>query len=241
MLILDGHVHCGLSLPFANIQSRWQEANISGGALFSPVEEIYNRFDHNFTDSPGYRESRDKVHTYLESLVTKNIFIYWFVWNDFILPRNTFYGVKWHRHASEPIYNYDAPQCEAFISHVCERQMPIILEEELPRTMEFVSRIAGRTKVIIPHCGGLNGGYFTLKRAGLFENPDIYVDTALASNREISDFAEEYGVERIIFGSDFPFGEPAWELAKLENLFSNHEKKKVLGENLLEVIGQVRP
>ncbi len=240
MAILDGHVHCGLSLPFANIQTRWQEARISGGVLFSPVEEIYDRYDQHFTDSPGYQESREQVHTYLESLLTDDIFLFWFVWNDFVLPGHTFCGVKWHRHASEPIYNYTVPQCEAFISHICERRLPIILEEEFHHTLEIVRRINGRTPVIIPHCGGLNGGYIRLKTAGFFENPAVYVDTALASAREISDFAAAYGVERIIFGSDFPFGEPAWELDKVEKLFSGQERKMVLGENLLALLGKVK-
>lgn len=237
MPVLDGHVHCGLSLPFKLIQARWREGGIDGGVLFSPVEEIYDRYDFHFTDTPGYRESREKVHNYLESLLQENIFVYWFVWNDFVLPGQSFCGVKWHRHANEPVYDYTTPQCEAFIDHICKRRLPVILEEEFHHTIAFVDRINGRTPVIIPHCGGLNGGYSRLKKAGLFEKADVYVDTALASSHEISDFAKDYGVERIIFGSDFPFGEPAWELAKLEKLFNGNKLERVLGGNLLELLG----
>lgn len=241
MPVLDGHVHCGLSLRFETIESRWREGGIDGGVLFSPVEEIYDRYDYLFTDTPAYQESREKVHTYLESLLQENIYAFWFVWNDFVLPRQPFCGIKWHRHASEPVYNYSAPGCEAFISHICERRLPVILEEEFHHTLEFVDRIAGRTPIIIPHCGGLNGGYTRLKKAGLFEHETVYIDTALGSTREISDFAGEYGVERVIFGSDFPFGEPAWELAKVNELFQGQQLKKVQSENLLALLSAVKP
>ena len=47
LLALDSHVHCGLTLPLETIVRLWKEGNIDGGVLFSPVEEIYNRYDWN--------------------------------------------------------------------------------------------------------------------------------------------------------------------------------------------------
>ena len=72
--------------------------------------------------------------------------------------------------------------------------------------------------------GGLNGGYYRLKQAGLFENPAVYVDTALAGEEEIIDFAGDYGVSRILFGSDYPL-ETLYERYKLERAFSGKELK----------------
>jgi hypothetical protein len=236
MLALDAHAHCGLTLPYERLSRLWDNGDIDGGVLFSPVEEIYDRYDGRFVDSPAYRESRERVHAYLKSLRTPRIFTYWFVWNDFALPEAGFDGVKWHRHSNEPKYKYDSPECQRFIEHVCNARLPIIIEDEFHYTLDLVKQINQRTIVIIPHFGGLNGGYRQLKSAGLFDNPQVYVDTALASPTEIADFAKHYGVERILFGSDFPFGDPAYERYKLESLFVGKDLEKVLAGNLLEML-----
>lgn len=241
MLALDSHVHCGLSLPFEVVQPRWEQAKIEGGVLFSPAEEIYERFNYSFYDSPSYQDSRYKVHRYLESLRTQQIFVYWFVWNDFALPGNSFNGVKWHRHSNEPRYDYESEKCAVFVDYICQRKMPVILEEEFENTLRVVEMFGGKTTVIIPHMGGLNGGYRRLKRAGLFEDSTIYVDTALASSSEISDFAASYGTERMLFGSDFPFGEPSRERYKVEKLLEGKALEEVLSQNLLRLLNDVKP
>lgn len=236
MLVLDAHAHCGLTLPLERLGPLWEDGGIDGGVLFSPVEEIYDRYDRNFVDSPYFRESRQKVHSYLESLISKHIFAYWFVWNDFAPPGEKFSGIKWHRHSNEPRYRYGTEECENFIEHICSRRLPVILEEEFHHTLDLVQKICGRTVVIIPHFGGLNGGYRRLKQADLFENPMVYVDTALAGTHELRDFAADYGVDRILFGSDFPFGDPAVERYKVENIFTGRDREKVLAQNLLDLL-----
>ncbi len=236
MPIIDSHAHCGLSLPLERIKPLWEKGAIEGGVLFSPVEEIYERFDGAFVDSPAYRESRENVHRYLQSVNSGLTFIFWFVWNDFKTPGEEFSGIKWHRHIGEPLYLYGTRECDQLIEHICARRLPVILEEEFARTREMVKTFNGRTVTIIPHCGNLNGGYVQLKKAGLFEDPAVYVDTSLASPQQIEDFANTYGTERILFGSDFPFGNPVEECAKVKRLFSGEERQKVLGENLLDLL-----
>jgi hypothetical protein len=237
VLALDSHAHCGLTLPFIMLHSLWEEGKIAGGVLFSPVEEIYDRYNRKFIDSQYYRESRQRVHNHLESLISGQIFVYWFVWNDFAPPGDCFTGIKWHRHPGEPEYLYGTKECENFIETVCSLQLPVVLEEEFHHTLKLAERIDRRTVIIIPHMGGLNGGYYRLKQAGLFENPAVYVDTALAGEEEIIDFAGDYGVSRILFGSDYPFGDPSYERYKLERAFSGKELKKILAQNLLELLG----
>ena len=73
--------------------------------MFSPVEEIYDRYDPYFTDSDDYGRSRRRVHDYLLKLgATKNIFPFFFIWNDFAPIPDGFLGIKWHRHPGEPVY-----------------------------------------------------------------------------------------------------------------------------------------
>ncbi|MFC1834523.1 hypothetical protein ACFL2Q_07290 [Thermodesulfobacteriota bacterium] len=106
-LVLDSHVHCGLTLPFQEISREWKTGGIHGGSAFSPVEEIYDRYDPLFTDSEEYRASRSGVHLYLLELARKErVFPYFFVWRDFISIPDGFMGIKWHRHADEPVYDY---------------------------------------------------------------------------------------------------------------------------------------
>jgi uncharacterized protein len=236
-LVLDGHTHCGLTIPLDILSREWKRAAIDGGVVFSPVEEIYDRYDSFFEDSEEYKQSRRAVHEYLLRIsVQAYLFPYFFVWNDFPSIPDGFVGIKWHRHPGEPVYNYGTRACERIIGQICERRLPIVLEEEFHNTLNFVRDIAGRTVVIIPHMGALNGGYVELKEAGVFENPTVWVDTALAGRREISDFARSFGIDRIIFGSDYPFGIPMNEKRKLHDLFSDDDLSAVLSGNLMKLL-----
>jgi hypothetical protein len=236
-LVLDGHAHCGFTVPFEELSIEWQQGGIDGGVVFSPVEEIYDRYDPFFTDSTAYRQSRRSVHDYLLRIGAQDhIYPYFFVWNDFPSVPRGFVGIKWHRHSGEPVYAYDAPGCKRAIEGICEKHLPVVLEEEFHNTLSFLQRIAGRTVVIIPHMGGLNGGYFRLKKAGIFESPSVWVDTALAGRAEVEDFAENFGPERIIFGSDYPFGVPAYEKQRLDRIFSGNDLTAVLAGNLLRLL-----
>lgn len=235
--VLDAHTHCGLTVPFGEIADEWERGEIDGGVVFSPVEEIYDRYDFSFTDSQAYRKSRDRVHKYLlDAACREHVYPYFFVWNDFPAIPDGFAGIKWHRHSNEPLYQYDASGCELIINEICTRRLPIVLEEEFRFTLKFIDRIAGRTVVIIPHMGGLNGGYERLRDAGVFTTGNVWADTALAHHSEIADFATRYGVDRLLFGSDYPFGVPALEKRKVEDIFSGNDREAVLSGNLLRVL-----
>ncbi len=92
-------------------------------------------------------------------------------------------------------------------------------------------------RVIIPHLGGLNGGYRTIAKAGLWQRPNVWADTALASADEIRDYIQNYGHERLMFGSDFPFGDPASELGKITRMqLDKHVEEAVLSGNLVRLL-----
>lgn len=236
-LVLDAHAHCGLSIPYENLTRAWDAGNIRGGVVFSPVEEIYDRTDPYFKDSDNYRKSRAWVHRYLRGIASRDyIFPYFFVWNDFPEIPEGFFGIKWHRHPGEPVYNYGTSECEAFIEELIRRKLPVVLEEEFANTLDFIRIISGRTVIIIPHMGMMNGGYARLKRIGAFDTQTVWVDTSLANPTEIEDFAATHGIDRILFGSDYPFGQPAEERAKVEAIFSGEELSAVLAGNLLRLL-----
>jgi hypothetical protein len=119
---------------------------------------------------------------------------------------------------------------------VRERGLPILLEESFSNTRFFLERLAPDLPVIIPHLGGLNGGYGPLKAAGVWDRPRTYTDSSTANLAEIEDFLRRYGSGRLLFGSDHPFGEPATELAKIKGLnLPEDQARAVLGDNFRRI------
>ena len=99
--------------------------------------------------------------------------------------------------------------------------------------------MAGRTPIIIPHLGGLNGGFDALFEAGIWDGETVYADTALASTREMGIFLKRYGSRKLLFGSDFPFGIPSSELSKVRHLgLKEDDFGNVVSRNVLRLIGQ---
>jgi len=241
--IIESHVHCGIQnayLPFEYVKPSLNDANIEAACMYPPVEDIYDRNNYCFEDTPSWQQCRKRANDYLLELsLTENIYPYFFVWNDFRYEdlSQGFKGVKWHRHSYEPEYHYDDVRCEAFLQKVYALYLPIVFEETFENTLYFIKRVAGRTIVIIPHLGGLNGGFSRLLASGIWQEENVYADTALASPYEIYGFLENYGSEKLLYGSDFPFGLPSSEVGKIVRLnISRGDKENILGKNILRIL-----
>ena len=241
--IIDSHMHCGtqnVSLPWEEVQGRLREGGISGACLFAPVEDIYDRYDYYFQDTAAWAACRRRANRYLLDLRQRepNLIAYYFVWNDFHKEElgKGYRGIKWHRHEYEPVYNYEDPRCEEFLQEAYRLRLPILLEESFENTLYFLKRAQGRTPIIIPHLGMLNGGFDALLRSGIWESETVYADTALASSAEMAQFLERYGSERLLFGSDFPFGSPQHELQKVRNLgMGTDDFENVVSRNVIRL------
>lgn len=244
--IIDAHAHCGRLDTFPPQDLRDYVAHIGGSGIggavmFSPVIEIYDRYDRHFRDTEEWRRRRAESNEYLLSVSTSEfvVYPYFFIWNDFAVEQLSaaHKGIKWHRHPGEPVYNYDDPKCAAAIAEIRRRNMPVCLEEEFVNTLYFINELAHGVKVIIPHCGMLNGGYDLFRREGIWEMPGIYADTALAPASDISDYVSRYGCERLMFGSDFPFGDPAFELQKILRMnLTGEQKEAITGGNAARLL-----
>jgi predicted TIM-barrel fold metal-dependent hydrolase len=245
--VIDAHAHCGVidrSMPqsFEDYQQQVAGTDIEGAVLFSPVLEIYDRFDFDFTDTPAWQLRRQESNAYLLSLKPADliIFPYFFIWNDFAVAQLAaeHCGIKWHRHPGEPIYYYDDPKCRAALEVIRRRNLPVVLEEEFDNTLRFVKELADGVKVIIPHLGLLNGGFQSLAEAGLWQRENVWADTALASRDEIREYLRCYGHRRLLFGSDFPFGSPSAELRKVRSLGLDPKvEAALLGGNFIRLQG----
>jgi predicted TIM-barrel fold metal-dependent hydrolase len=243
--VIDAHAHCGVidrGMPqsFEDYRQQVAGTDIGGVALFSPVLEIYDRYDFEFTDTTAWQRTRQKSNAYLLSLGATDlkIYPYFFIWNDFAVDQLTeaHCGIKWHRHAGEPIYHYNDPKCRAALDEIRRRNLPVVLEEEFGNTLRFVRELAEGITVIIPHLGMLNGGFRAIAEAGLWERENVWADSALASRGEIREYLGRYGHRRLLFGSDFPFGRPSAELQKVRSLKLDREvEAAVLGGNILRL------
>lgn len=247
-MIIDAHAHCGRQDRFPPQDLRDYVACLRGGGIggavmMSPVMEIYDRYDPDFQDTPQWRARRAESNEYLLGIGSPDFTVYpfFFIWNDFavegIAPGHK--GIKWHRHPDEPVYEYRNPKCAAAIDAIRGRNMPVLLEEEFSNTLFFINELAPGLKVIIPHLGFLNGGYELFRRRDIFAMPNIYADTALAPVSEIKDYIKRYGHERIMYGSDFPFGDPESELRKVLGLgLTEEQREAIVGGNVAKLLAE---
>jgi predicted TIM-barrel fold metal-dependent hydrolase len=149
-------------------------------------------------------------------------------------------GIKWHRHSDEPPYHYQTPACRAALAEIRRRRLPVVLEEEFGHTVRFIRELAQGITVIIPHLGMLNGGFARIMSEGLWDLDHVWADTALAAAGDIRTYLERRGHHRLLFGSDFPFGHPAAELAKVQRLgLAPEAASAVLGGNFRRLQAQV--
>ncbi len=215
-MIIDCHVHCGVddaSVPqaYEDILPLFLEADLDAVVCFSPVMEIYDRNDPHFVDTPAWKEQRQRSRQYLTTLADKPVPVlpFYFVWNDFDTSTLSDYcGIKWHRHAREPDYHYGCPACTAMLDAIRDMGFAVLIEEEYRNTLRFVDELAPGVPVIIPHLGRLNGGFEQLLADDFWARPHTYADMSAAAVTvdECRRFLDRYGPERLLFGSDYPFG-----------------------------------
>jgi len=243
MEIIDAHIHCGDKkntkyFPIEQVEEALKEANATGAVIFAFPEDIYR-----IVDEPDWRRAANEY--VLEVAKSRpNIFPFYFIWNDFYLPENLdeYLGVKWHRHADEPRYDYDALGCRKALERIKELQLPVVLEEEFDNTARLINENPD-INFIIPHMGMLNGGFHRMKV--FFGKGNVYFDTAVASLAHIAEALDAVGAERIIFGSDVSgtsepfFNFPRNELAKLRQLkLSDSDAKLILAENIKRLMAR---
>ncbi len=244
--VIDAHAHCGIqdTYPPQSLEDYLDHvrgSEIAGAVLIPPVFEIYDRYDPFFEDNAQWIQRRQRANSYLLGLGRRGfeVFPFFFIWNDFAVEQLSpeHKGIKWHRHADEPVYHYHDPRCAAAIQEIRRRNLPVCLEEEWNNTLTFIRDLAQGIRIIIPHCGLLNGGYEGFVREGIWAMPNIYTDTSLVPASIVSDYVKRYGYSRIMFGSDFPFGDPVSEMRKIQRMgFPEDVSRAVLGENVIRLV-----
>ena len=242
-MIIDTHVHCGIQdlrppQDYETIAELHRECGVEATAMFAPVMEVYDRHNPRFEDDPGWRQRRERANRYLLELgqrdLTPKVYPFLFVWNDFRVDEldRGYVAIKWHRHSNEPRYDYDDPACRVIVDAICERNMGILLEEEFQNTGRFVNELAPECRILIPHFGNLNGGYEAIADAGWWERPNVFTDcSGGCSTGMMQRYVDDYGAERLLFGSDYPFSTPASSRQRFEDVRLGEADRKLVYEN----------
>ncbi len=150
-------------------------------------------------------------------------------------------GGKWHwmRGWQDSASNYkvlDDELLPGLIEKIRITGKPVIFEEELRFTERFVEMADGLI-LIIPHLGLLGGNPYDFLKS-FKDKENVYFDTALGSMETIRDFIKTIGPERVLFGSDVPFGSMKSELSKVLSLsIPDKDKALILSGNFIRLTG----
>ena len=234
--IIDSHTHWGPSLTMGTevtTEEILQQADQSG------VQKIV------IFPFPSTAIADERINGKLleEAKRTGRFIPYYYIPEDLrpIPPGNGFYGGKWHwmRGVQDCSSNYrvlDDPKLGEYIEESEKVGLPIVFEEELAFTEAFVRRTKD-LKVNIPHFGLLGGNPMDFLKA-FKGRENIYFDTALASPETMMTFIEKVGPERVLFGSDIPFGTMKRELEKVLSLPIRDDcRERILSKNIKRLIG----
>lgn len=157
-------------------------------------------------------------------------------------------GIRWHRWIGEDVDRegtidqdelqwatnlMESAEFEAFASAAAYYDLPVLFEESLAVTLEFVLRYPS-LDVIIPHLGARSGGQINVIQA-LWDAPNVYFETSLARIEETT--LSRVGTDRIFFGSGYPEGDPEAELDKIDRLpIPEDAKEGMYGDNLISLL-----
>jgi uncharacterized protein len=147
-----------------------------------------------------------------------------------------YFGGKWHwmRGVQDSTSNYDVLNDKALpglVKKMDLTQKPVIFEEEFEFTRKFADLFPD-CALIIPHLGMLGGNPLDFLNS-FKKQENIYFDTALAPQNTILEFVKTVGPERVLFGSDVPFGSMKNELSKILALpVPDTDKELILSNNI---------
>jgi predicted TIM-barrel fold metal-dependent hydrolase len=236
MEIIDSHTHWGPSITLGTEVTTDELLRQAGE---SGVQRIV------IFPFPSTAIQDERINDKVLALGKKNgkfIPYYYIPENLRPIPKETnFYGGKWHwvRGAQDCSSNYqvlDDSHLDPFIEASEAISLPIVFEEELAFTEAFVKRTRD-LKVIIPHLGMLGGNPLDFLET-FKQRENVFFDTALAGAETIMRFIKVIGKDRILFGSDVPFGTMKRELEKILSLpIGDDDKEWILSRNLKRLIG----
>lgn len=233
--MIDAHVHFG-SLPFKGVS--W--------GSFNEYRKIAKKIGiKNYCTTPiGLPENfANKTTPDNSSLLAETkkdeslIPVYWF--NVFDLPKqidSRYKAIKFHPDLGK--VPADDSRVVDFVNSI---NLPVFVhsneKEEhssFPRIISLAQKV--KVPVVAVHSGSITTTFFKLDDYKFPSN--VYFETSGIQYAIIlKKIYKLYGAERIIFGSDYPFGDPRVPLSMLETLnLSKKEFNKVTSENIKSIL-----
>jgi predicted TIM-barrel fold metal-dependent hydrolase len=148
----------------------------------------------------------------------------------------------------------DAPRSIRLFEHCGERGITVFIHcgpvgiEQMKRAREYCQVDRYRTAIercqkttfVLGHSGGLQ---MELALALAKDHPNVWLELASQSLRNIRTIVEEGPVDRVVYGSDWPFYHQAIQIAKV--LLATEDRKdvreKVLHDNAARLLGVETP
>jgi len=222
MVVIDGHTHFsgpGMGLPPNTVEEFTSEVN---RFLVESMEEAKGRII-------GFL----RVNPHLQDHALKSI-------KNGV--KQGFMGIKFH-----PRNEAFAVNSEELVFPIAELAaklgMPILIHTGEPDTYGFaqptlVGDLADSfpdLTLVVGHMGKrLCEDAICVAR--WFEN--IILETSFRSHRDIARAVQRVGADRVVYGSDIPFGVPEIEMLKVKvSDITPEEKRMVLGENMARILG----
>jgi predicted TIM-barrel fold metal-dependent hydrolase len=236
-LIIDSHTHwgpsatMGIDVTTKELQRQQEESGVTH-VIIMPFP------------STAIESNAINVNVLKETKRIQNFIPYHYIREnydvaDFNPIPTAYFGGKWHwmRGVQDSASNYkvlEDKMLPELIEKIDLTEKPVIFEEELEFTRRFLNLFPDSI-LIIPHLGMLGGHPLDfLSSFKKYEN--IYFDTALASHNTILEFVKTIGPERVLFGSDVPFGSMKNELSKVFALpISDVDKGCILSKNIMRL------
>lgn len=219
--MIDFHVHYNKDYPL-----------VDKACIFPFTDEIYQGDDPDFKDTAIWQLKRQESNE--KNLEIENTIAFLFLWTDFNISNIEKYGgIKIHRHWNEPMYDWGSKKGLLALEVIRKLNLPVIIDDVPDRIERFIKEFAIGINVVVPHLTN----YPTIKSMRVFNLSNVYVDTSLTYVSYMMDYMKSFGADRIIFGTDWPYGNVSTQIKRIEILpISKKDKNKILNENALKVI-----
>jgi len=209
-VVLDAHTHLGLdedgrSLSLSGLLALLDQAGVERAFVF-PLHDPDRR--------PAYRIPNDRVLEWArESEGRLTPFCRLDPAEDPVAEGERALdagaqGIKLHPRAQA--FTFDAPASDGIFALAAERSVPILIHmgRGMPPVAEGLIRVAHRhpgARLILAH-GGIADQ--SVLAAGLRDHPGVYYDTSCFSALDVMELFARVPAERVVFGSDPPYGRP---------------------------------
>ncbi|MGI5901803.1 MAG: amidohydrolase family protein [Desulfitobacteriia bacterium] len=109
------------------------------------------------------------------------------------------------------------------VNHYYAPDKPYKTNPEASDTINIIeiARQHPNTRIVAAHGGGVMGGEMELLAEKSADLKNIYVDTSFRDAKYMVKMVEAFGPDKVMFGTDFPFGSHKHSLAEVEKAFKN--------------------